>query len=269
MPWEYSENMCEKWLRQQGKFRTTKWKSKIVQVDRKVNQTDANDEGDDDATPHFTACRSTAHRSTLTCTSTESAHHERAQSCSLHISSHSHWLKFEPCPHSTQYHHHGHPCGCLFDLTSPFLPIRVLPVFLPLLHTDCERNGHDFTEFQNSSVPILFKIPAADQDVDDPTPGEMHTEAHKGQVDCSVRVGVSVTQLSSFLTFDRSGQLDGERMVDGSGQPDECNSSKTQIRTLLEEKRQTILAECHARVSHHELQAAQGEEERRLFQGQL
>ena len=53
------------------------------------------------------------------------------------------------------------------------------------------------------------------------------------------------------------------------GQPDECNSSKAQIRTLLEEQRQTVLAECNARVSRHELQAAQAEEERRLLQGQL
>ena len=58
-------------------------------------------------------------------------------------------------------------------------------------------------------------------------------------------------------------------MVDRSGQPDECNSSKAQIRTPLEEQRQTVLAECHARASHHELQAAQAEEERRLLQGQL
>ena len=58
-------------------------------------------------------------------------------------------------------------------------------------------------------------------------------------------------------------------MVDRSGQPDERNSSTAQIRTLLEEQRQTIIAECHARVSHHELQAAQAEEERRLLQGQL
>ena len=58
-------------------------------------------------------------------------------------------------------------------------------------------------------------------------------------------------------------------MVDRSGQPDECHSSKAQIRTLLEEQRQTILADCNARVSHHELQAAQAEEERRLLQGQL
>ena len=58
-------------------------------------------------------------------------------------------------------------------------------------------------------------------------------------------------------------------MVDRSVQSDECNSSKAQFRTLLEEQRQTILAECHARVSHHELQAAQAQEERRLLQGQL
>ena len=88
------------------------------------------------------------------------------------------------------------------------------------------------------------------------------------QVDYSVREGVSVSQLSSSVRFDRSGQLDGE-MVDRGGQPDECNSSKARIRTLLEEQGQTILAECHAIVSHHELQAAQAEEERRLFQGQL
>ena len=110
-------------------------------------------------------------------------------------------------------------------------------------------------------------IPAADQDVDDLTLGEMLSEAYRGQVDHSVREGVSVSQSSSSLSV-RSGQLDGE-MVDRSGQPDECNSSKAQIRTLLEEHRQTIIAEYHEKVSHHELQAAQAEEERRLLQGQL
>ena len=98
--------------------------------------------------------------------------------------------------------------------------------------------------------------------------------------------------------FDGSGQLDGERMVGRSGQPDvtlnvieahsnfsedtrnehthdrsgkldERNSSKAQIRTLLEQQRQTIIAEYHEKVSHHELQAAHAEEERRLPQGQL
>ena len=32
------------------------------------------------------------------------------------------------------------------------------------------------------------------------------------------------------------------RMVDGSGQPDERNSSNAQIRSLLEEQRQTIIS---------------------------
>ena len=104
--------------------------------------------------------------------------------------------------------------------------------------------------------------------MDDVTLGKLLTEAYRGQVDYSVREGVSVSQSSSSLS-DRSGQPDGERMVDRSGQPYECKSSEAQIRTLLDEQKQTVLAECHARVSHHELQAAQAEEERRLLQGQI
>ena len=104
--------------------------------------------------------------------------------------------------------------------------------------------------------------------MDDLTLGKMLTEAYRGQVDYFVQGGVSVSQLSSSVRSDRSGQPDGE-MVDRSGQPDECNSSKAQIRTLLEEQRQTIIAEYREKVSHHELQAAQAEEERRLLQGQL
>ena len=59
------------------------------------------------------------------------------------------------------------------------------------------------------------------------------------------------------------------RMVDRSRQPDERNSSNAQIRTLLEEQRQMIIAEYREKVGHHELQAAHAEEERRLLQGQL
>ena len=104
--------------------------------------------------------------------------------------------------------------------------------------------------------------------MDDLTLGKMLTEAHRGQVDYFVQGGVSVSQLSSSVRSDRSGQPDGE-MVDRSGQPDECNSSKAQIGTLLEEQRQNFIAEYREKVSHHELQAAQAEEERRLLQGQL
>ena len=38
-------------------------------------------------------------------------------------------------------------------------------------------------------------------------------------------------------------------MVDRSGQPDERNNSNAQIRTLLEEQRQTIIAEYREKVS--------------------
>ena len=133
----------------------------------------------------------------------------------------------------------------------------------------------------------------------DLTLGEMLTAAHRGQADYCVPRGVSVSQSSSSsVVFDGSGQLDGERkvdqsvksgftfhaisahsnfsediqterMVDRSGQLDERNSSKEQIRTLLEEQRQTIIAEYREKVSHHELQAAHAEEERRLLQGSI
>ena len=59
-----------------------------------------------------------------------------------------------------------------------------------------------------------------------------------------------------------------ERMVDGSGKPDERNSSNAQIRTLLGEQRQMIIAEYCEKICHHELQAARAEEERRLLHGQ-
>ena len=65
-----------------------------------------------------------------------------------------------------------------------------------------------------------------------------------------------------------SEDIQTERMVVRSGQPDERNSSNAQIRTLLEEQRQTSIAEYREKVGHHELQAAHAEEESRL-QGQL
>ena len=139
-------------------------------------------------------------------------------------------------------------------------------VFNP--QTGYEPKAHDFDELYDSSVPFSLMIPSTDQDVDDLTLSEMLTQAHRGQVDYCVPGGMSVSQSSSVM-FDGSGQLDGETMVDRSGQPDERNSSKSQIRTLLEQQRQTIIAEYREKVSHHELQAAHAEEERRLLQGQF
>ena len=48
------------------------------------------------------------------------------------------------------------------------------------------------------------------------------------------------------------------------------SSSKAQIRTLLDEQRQIIIAEYCEKVSHHELQAARAEEEeRRILQRRI
>ena len=93
--------------------------------------------------------------------------------------------------------------------------------------------------------------------MDDVTLGEMLTAVHRGQVEYCVPGVMSVSQSSSSVMFD------------GSGQPDERNSSNAEIRTLLEEHRQTIMTEYREKVSHHELHSAHAEEERRLLQGQL
>ena len=64
---------------------------------------------------------------------------------------------------------------------------------------------------------------------------------------------------------DRTRQPVGDR----PGQPGEHKSSEAQIRTPLDEQKQKVLAECQARISQHEFQAAQAEEEQRLLQGLL
>ena len=50
---------------------------------------------------------------------------------------------------------------------------------------------------------------------------------------------------------------------------EERESSSAQIRTLFNEQRKTIIAECCEKVSHHELLAAQAEHERRIVQEEL
>ena len=68
-----------------------------------------------------------------------------------------------------------------------------------------------------------------------------------------------------------------ERMVDRTGKPvegiagiaEERESSSAQIRTLFHEQRKTIIAECCEKVSHHELLAAQAEQERKILQEEL
>ena len=86
-------------------------------------------------------------------------------------------------------------------------------------------------------------------------------------VDQSVNFGVTRNTYSAHSKF--SGNTQAEKVVDRSGKPDERDSSSAQIRTLLEEQRQMIIAEHREKVSHHELHAAHAEEERRLLREEL
>ena len=93
--------------------------------------------------------------------------------------------------------------------------------------------------------------------MDDVTLGKLLREAHRGQADYCEPECISVSQSSSSVVFDGSGKLD------------ERDSSSAQIRTLLEEQRQMIIAEYREKVGHHEVQAAHAEEERRLLREEL
>ena len=60
-------------------------------------------------------------------------------------------------------------------------------------------------------------------------------------VDQLEKIGATRNTHSAHSKFSENTQT--EKMVDGSGKPDERNSSNAQIRTLLEEQRQTIIKE--------------------------
>ena len=135
-------------------------------------------------------------------------------------------------------------------------------------------------------------------DIDDTTLGKLLTEAHREHADYCDPEGVSDSQSSLSVVFDRTGKPVGERNVDQSigfgvtrnmysahskfsentqvekvvdrtGQPVGENNSNAQIRTLLDEQRQMIIAEYCEKIGHHELQAARAEEERRILREEL
>ena len=114
-----------------------------------------------------------------------------------------------------------------------------------------------FSELNDSSGSFSYITPSSDLVIDDATLGKLLTEEHGGQADYCNSEGVSVSQSSLSVVFDRAGK------------PEERNSSNAQIRTLLDEQRQMIIAEYCEKVGHHELQAAHAEEERRILQEEL
>ena len=129
-----------------------------------------------------------------------------------------------------------------------------------------------FNELGNSQGSFSYVTPSSDLDIDDTTLGKLLTEAHREYADYRSPEGVSVSQSSLSVVFDRTGKPVGERnvdqsigfgvtrntysahskfsentqaekMVDGTGKPLGESSSNAQIRTLLDEQRQMIIAE--------------------------
>ena len=140
--------------------------------------------------------------------------------------------------------------------------------------------------------------------MDDVTLGKLLAEAHRDYVDYRRPEGVCVTPSSMSVMIDRTDKpveksdidqfcfsvrnmysahnqfpaiTQTERMVDRTGKPveeitgitEERESSSAQIRTLFNEQRRTIIAECCEKVSHHEFQAARADQERKILQEEL
>ena len=196
-----------------------------------------------------------------------------------------------------------------------------------------------FSELGDSQGSFSYITQSSDLDIDDATLGKLLTEAHRGQADYCDPEGVSVSQSSLSVVFDRTGKPVGERNVDQSigfgvtrntynahskfsentqaekvvdrtgkpvgernvdqsigfgvtrntysahskfsentqaekvvdrtGKPVGENSSHAQIRTLLDEQRQMIIAEYCEKIGQHELQVAHAEEERRILREEL
>ena len=129
--------------------------------------------------------------------------------------------------------------------------------------TGYEPNFMTFGELNDSSGSFSYIIPSSDQDMD-VTLGKLLTEAHWGQADYCEPEGVSVSQsvvvvccvpwirepwwrkkcrpIRWFWGHEKHVQCSQqvfwntrtEKMVDGSGKPDERNSSSAQIREISE-----------------------------------
>ena len=101
--------------------------------------------------------------------------------------------------------------------------------------------------------------------MDDKTLGKLLAEVHRDYADYRCPEGVSVSPSSVSVLVDRTGKPAGEI----TGIAEERDSSSAQIRTLFDEQRRTIIAECCEKVSHHEFQAARAEQERKILQEEL
>ena len=153
---------------------------------------------------------------------------------------------------------------------------------VPISLTGYEPNYMAFIELNDSQGSFSYITPSSGLDIDNTTLGKLLTEAHREHADYRNPEGVSVSQSSLSVVFDRTGKPVGERnidqsigfavtrntysadsklsentqaekMVDGTGKHFGEKSSNAQIRTLLDEQRQMIIEECCEKIGHHEL----------------
>ena len=73
-----------------------------------------------------------------------------------------------------------------------------------------------FNELVNSQGSFSYVTPLSDLDIDDTTLGKLLTEAHREYADYRSPEGVSVSQPSLSVAFDRTGKPVGESNVDQS-----------------------------------------------------
>ena len=160
--------------------------------------------------------------------------------------------------------------------------------------TGYEPNDTVSNELVDFQGPFSNVAPSSDQDTDDTTLGKLLTPRtsrlpQSGRcvcqsvvIVCRVRIergnpweratSISLVLVSETRTVLPISFLQSPKLKKWSierGNPWGESSSSAQIRTLFDEQRHMIIAECCEKISHHELQAAHAEEERRLLQGQL
>ena len=78
--------------------------------------------------------------------------------------------------------------------------------------TGYEPNNMVFNEFGNSQDSFSYVTPSSDLDIDDTALGKLLTEAHRKYADYRNPEGVSVSQTSLTVAFDRTGKPVGEEM---------------------------------------------------------
>ena len=102
----------------------------------------------------------------------------------------------------------------------------------------------------------------------DRTGQPVEVRSNNDQFSCDIRILKSAQ--SQFLLVTQP-----KRMISQTGGSvqeriaEERESSNAQIRTMLDEQRRTIIAECSEKVLHHELLAAQAEQDRKVLQEEL